>query len=172
MRRIVLPLLLTAVLAGAAACAGSAPDTAAPAPSPSPAATSAAPSPSPSPAGADYTAFCEGRKQPLMEVFTSVAMYAGFRNGNYQGGAPAMKKVLGELRTAVAGYRTYLATALKGTTDAKLAEALTADVARLDAWTKKLAAPGTDYKGKVYTLISDGWSGFSDASAVSALCSA
>ncbi|MEV0459564.1 hypothetical protein [Catellatospora methionotrophica] len=171
MRRLVLPLLFTAVLATAAACAGSSPDTTA-LPSPVASVTSAAPSPSPSPDSARDEVFCEGRKVPQMEIFKAVALYAGFANGNYQGGAPAMKKVLGELRTAVGGYRAYLATALKTSTDTKLAEALTADVDRLDAWSKKLAAPGTDYDGKVFATISDGWTAFSEASAVSALCSA
>lgn len=170
MRRLVVPLLLTALLATATACAGPSPDTAAATTTPSPVATSAAPSPSPSPDNARYEAVCEGRKQPLMEVFKAVAMYAGFVNGNYQGGDPAMKQVLVELKTAVTGYRTYLATALKGSTDAKLTEALTADVAQLDAWAKKVAGAGTDYDGKVYDTISKGWSAFSDTSAVSALC--
>ncbi|GHJ47377.1 hypothetical protein Cs7R123_47190 [Catellatospora sp. TT07R-123] len=174
MRRLALPLLLTTVLATAAACAGSSPDTAAQPASPSPVATSAAPSPSPSPSPdtASYEEVCAGRTQPMTEVLTTVVLYAGFAHGNYQGGDQAMKRVLGKLKAAVADYGTYLSTALKGSTDAKLTAALTADVARLDAWSKKIAASGTDYDGKVYTTISEGWTAFSDSSSFSALCAA
>lgn len=151
------PVIASAILFGGTACGGT--PSASPSPSESPRGVIVIETPitSPLPTVTALTAaeltLCGVKKTPYTEVFMKRALYAGFVNGNYNGGAPAMRKVLAELKQDVSAYQAYLKAGLGKATTERLQAAIKSDIA---AWAKHsaaLKAAGADYKGKVYKAV-------------------
>jgi hypothetical protein len=98
-------------------------------------------------------AVCARRTDVVSAFASHRVLYLGTVSGWHEGNVEQQKKVLGELKGALAGVRGLFADAVKQATNARFRTAAQADLAAVDKLTADLAAAGTDDSGKAVAAL-------------------
>jgi hypothetical protein len=123
-------------------------------PSPSAAAPSVSPTPSATALSTTDLAACEAAKPHFQEIIFQRVLYAGFAKGNYKGGSPQFRRILADLKKAMASYGAWMRKVEPSIDSTILQEGFRSDIATLAKESAAIKAGGTDYTGKVFAAVS------------------